>query len=67
MAPKEITPAQAFGIIAARILKRKEVLKRVHDTAYNVAISELEVVHCHLLKAQEYFSNQKATTPKPHK
>jgi hypothetical protein len=55
MAPKEITPAQAFGIIAARILKRKEVLKRVDETAYSVAMAELDIVRSQLLKAQEYF------------
>jgi hypothetical protein len=44
MAPKEITPAQALGIIADRIQKRKEILKRASETGYSVAVSELDIV-----------------------
>jgi hypothetical protein len=57
-APREITPAQAFGIIADRIQKRKEILKRVSDSGYNIAISELDIVRSQILKAQEYFKSQ---------
>jgi hypothetical protein len=62
-APREITPAQALGIIADRIQKRKEILKRVSDTGYNIAISELDTVRSQILKAQEYF-RQTTSSPK---
>jgi hypothetical protein len=61
-APREITPAQEFGIIAARIQKRKEILKRVSDSGYNIAISELDIVQSQILKAQEYFKSQHRQT-----
>lgn len=58
MAKQDITPVQALGILADRIQKRKEVLRGVRLEAYNVAISELDIVRTQILRAREYFKNR---------
>jgi len=53
---REITPAQAFGIIAERIEKRKAVLSRMgNEMAYRLALAELDIVRGQLVRAQQYF------------
>ena len=54
---KEITAAQALGILAARIEKRIIVLRAVGiQDGYNVAICELENVLRQLRKARDCFA-----------
>ena len=53
MAPREITPAQALGIIAQRIEKRIQVLKGVKLDGYSVAMSELDIVLSYVRNAQQ--------------
>jgi hypothetical protein len=68
MAPREITPAQAFGIIAQRIEKRIQVLKGVKLDGYSVAMSELDIVLRYVRNAQQYFvSTYRETTGGPHR
>lgn len=52
---REITPAQAFGIIAERNEKRIQVLRNVRMESYNVTISELDLIVRQVRKAQAYF------------
>ena len=54
MARREITPAQAFGIIAGRIEKRIEVVRNTRLGGYNMTISELELIARQVRKAQDY-------------
>jgi len=56
MAPKEITPAQAFSILLQRIDKRKEILSRLgNEMTYRLAQAELDIVRSQLVRAQQYF------------
>jgi hypothetical protein len=65
MAPREITPAQAF---AMRIEKRMQTLRAVSEDGYTVAISELDIVARQVRKAQQYFvSRYTETTVRPRK
>jgi hypothetical protein len=52
---REITPAQAFGIIAQRIETRIETLNRVSETGYAAVTHELGTVLKQVRKAQQYF------------
>lgn len=61
MAPREITPPQAFGIIAQRIEKRIQTLRSV-GLDYNVVIAELDMVLRQVRKAQQYFISQYSET-----
>ena len=54
---REITPAQAFGIIAERIEKRIQVLRNVRLGSYDVTISELDLIVRQVRKAQAYFAS----------
>ena len=59
MAPRrDITPAQAFSIIAERIHKLIEVLRTVGlSDGFGVAISELQTVLAQIQKARDYFAS----------
>jgi len=68
MAPREITPAQALGIIAQRIEKRIQVLQGVKLEGYSVAMSELDIVLRYVRNAQQYFvSTYRETTGGPRR
>jgi hypothetical protein len=55
MPRREITPAQAFGIIAERIEKRIQTLRNMRMDGYGMVISELDLVLRQVRKAQVYF------------
>ena len=55
---REITPAQAFGILIERIDKRKVILSRMDEMAYRVAQAELDIVRHHLVRARQYFMSK---------
>jgi len=59
-----ITPAQAFGIIADRIERRMETLRRVSDSGFAGTICELDILLGQVRKAQQYFISQHAR-PQP--
>ena len=68
MAPREITPAQALGIIAQRIEKRIQVLQGVKLEGYSVAMSELDIALRYVRNAQQYFvSTYRETTGGPRR
>ena len=52
---REITPTQAFGIIAERIDKRIQTLQNMRLDGYNMVISQLDLVLRQVRKAQDYF------------
>jgi len=60
----EITPAKAFGIIADRIERRMETLRRVSDSGFAGTICELDILLGQVRKAQQYFISQHAR-PQP--
>lgn len=65
---REITPAQAFGILAQRIEKRIQILQRVSETGYAAVIAELDVFAKQTRKAQAYFvATYSETTVRPRK
>jgi hypothetical protein len=58
MAPRDITPAQAFTILAERIERRIATLRAVGiPDGYRVAICELENVLRQVQKARDYFAS----------
>ena len=63
MPNREITPAQAFGVLIQRIDRRKEILSRMgNEITYNVVLAELDVVRFQLVKAQQYFTARHTET-----
>ena len=66
---REITRAQAFGILIERIDKRKSVLERLgNEMVYRIAHAELDIVRHQLVRAQQYFMKTYGeTTVRPHK
>jgi hypothetical protein len=52
MPRREITPAQAFGIIAERIEKRIQTLQNMRLDGYSMVISELDLVLRQVRKAR---------------
>ena len=65
MALREITPTQAFGILAERLEKRIAVLRAVGlSDGFGVAISELENVLRQIQKARDYFASVASSSVK---
>jgi hypothetical protein len=59
-ASDEITPAEAFGVIAQGIKKRIQTLQSISHDGYAAVISDLDVVAKQARKAQQYFIAHRA-------